>query len=44
MSESLNGGGTGITSDETSLIFELLSLVLNHRLSQEVFCEDLDDC
>ena len=42
--ESLNGGGTGITSDDNSLIFELLSLLLKNGLSRGVFCEDLDDC
>ena len=44
MTESLNGGGTGITSDGNSLLFELLSLLLKHWLSRGVFCEDLDDC
>ena len=44
MTESLNGGGTVITGDGKSLLFELLSLLLEHRLSQGVFCEYLDDC
>ena len=44
MTESFNGGGTGITVDGNSFIFELLSFLLNHRLSRGVFCEDLDDC
>ena len=44
MTESFNGGGTSITSDGNSLIFELLSLRLKHRLSRGVFCEELDDC
>ena len=43
MTESFNGGGTGITGDDNSLLFELLSLILKHRLSQGVFCEYLDD-
>ena len=30
--ESLNGGDTGITGDGKKLIFELLSLLLMHRL------------
>ena len=44
MTESFNGGGTGITSDGNSLLFELLSFLLNHRLSLGVLCEELDDC
>ena len=44
MTESFNGIGTVITSDENSLIFELLSLLLKHRLSRGVFYEELDDC
>ena len=44
MTESFNGGGTGITGDDNSLFFELLSLLLKHRLSWGVFCEELDDC
>ena len=44
MTESLNGWGTGITSDDNKLLFELLSLLLNHQLSRGVFCDDLDDC
>ena len=42
MTESFNGGGTCITGDDNSLIFELMSLLLEHRLSQWVFCEELD--
>ena len=44
MNESFNGGGTGITGDERSLLFELLSLLLNHWLKRGVLCEYLDDC
>ena len=44
MTESFNVGGTGITVDEKSLLFELLSLILKHRLSKIVLCKDLDDC
>ena len=44
MTESFNGVGTGITGDDNSFLFELLFLLLKHRLSQGVFCEDLDDC
>ena len=44
MNESFNEGGTGITGDGNSILFELLSLLLNHQLSQGVLCEDLDDC
>ena len=44
MTESFNGGGTGITSYDNQFLFELLSLQLKHRLSQGVLCEDLDDC
>ena len=44
MTESLNGGGAGITSDGISLIFELLQFLLKHRLSRGVKCEELDDC
>ena len=43
MTESFNGGGTDITGDENSLLFELLSLLLKLRLSRGVKCEDLDD-
>ena len=43
MTESFNGVGTGITSDGNSFLYELLSLLLNCRLSQGVFCEELDD-
>ena len=34
MTESFNGGGTGIISGYNSLLFELLSLQLKHRLSR----------
>ena len=34
ITESFNGGGTGIIGDENSFIFELLSLLLKHRLSR----------
>ena len=44
MTESFNGGVTGITSDDNSLLFELLSLLLNNRLSRGMFCEEMDDC
>ena len=44
MTESFSGGGTGITSDSNSLIFEVLSLLLKYRLSWGVLCEDMDDC
>ena len=44
MTESLNGGGTGITGDDNSLLFELLSLLLNQRLAQGVLFEELNDC
>ena len=44
MTESFNGGGTCITSDDNSLLFELLSLILKHRLSRGVFYKDLGDC
>ena len=44
MTELFNGGGKGITGDENWLFFELLSLLLKHRLSRGVLCEDLDDC
>ena len=44
MTESFNGGGTGITGDGNSLLFELLYLLLKHRLSRGVLYEDLDDC
>ena len=44
MTESFNGGGTGITSDYNSLLFEWLSLRLENWLSRGVFCEDLDYC
>ena len=42
MIESLNGLGTGITSDDNLLLFKVLSLLLKRRLSRGVFCEELD--
>ena len=44
MTESLNGGGTGITVDGNFFLFGLVSLLLNHRLSQGVLREELEDC
>ena len=44
ITESFNGGGTGITSDSSSLIFELLYLLSKHWLSQGVLFEELDEC
>ena len=44
MTESFNGRVTGITGDYNLLLFELLSLLLNHRLARGVFCEELDGC
>ena len=44
MTESFNVGGTGITGDDNSLLFELLSLLLNQRLAQGVLFEELNDC
>ena len=44
MTESSNREGTGITSDEKSLLFELLWLILRHWLSRGVFWEYLGDC
>ena len=32
MTESFNVGGTGITGDDNSLLFELLYFLLNHQL------------
>ena len=43
MTESFNGVGTGITGDENSLMFQLLSLLLKHWLSRGVFYEELGD-
>ena len=34
MIESCNVVGTGITSDDNSFLFDLMSLKLNHRLSR----------
>ena len=42
MTELFNGGETDITGDDNSLLFELLYLLLKHRLSRGVFCEELD--
>ena len=36
ITESFNGGGTGITGDEKQFLFEWLSLRLKHRLSRGV--------
>ena len=44
MTESFNGGGTGINSDDNPLLFDLLSFLLKKRLSRGVFCEDLYYC
>ena len=44
MTELFNEGGTGITGDEKLLIFDLLTLLINPRLSRGVFCEELDEC
>ena len=38
MTELFNGGGTGITVDDNSLLSELISLRLKHRLSRVVVC------
>ena len=43
MTESFSGGGTGITGYGNLFLFELLSFLLNSRLSQGVKCGDLDD-
>ena len=44
MIESFNGGVTCITGDGNSFLFELLYLLLKHRLSRGVLCEELGDC
>ena len=44
MTESFNAGGTVITGDDNSLLFELISSLLKHRLSRGVFYGELDDC
>ena len=44
ITKSFNGGGTGITSDENSFLFEFLSLILKRRLSLGVFCKELYGC
>ena len=41
MTGFFNGGGTRITGDDKSLLFELLYLLLKHRLSRGVLCEEL---
>ena len=44
MTESFNGGRTGITSDANSLLFEWLPLRLNHRLARGVIVDYPDCC
>ena len=44
MTKPFDVGGTGITGDDKPLLFELLSLVLNHQLLRGVLYEELDDC
>ena len=44
MTKSFNGRGTGSTSDDNSLLFKLLYLLLEHWLSLGLFCEKLLDC
>ena len=44
MTESFNVVGTSISGDHRSFIFDLMSLILKHQLSQGVFCEELHDC
>ena len=44
MTESFNGGGTGISCDVNSLLFDLLSLILKHRLLWGMKCKELDEC
>ena len=44
ITESFNGLGIGITGNGKSLPFELLSFILDHRLSRGVLCQELDDC
>ena len=43
ITESFIGRGTVIIGDDNSLIFELLSFLLKHRLSPWLLCKDLDD-
>ena len=43
MTESFHGGGTCITGDGNSFLFELLPLLLKHLVSQGVICEELDE-
>ena len=44
MTDTFNVGGTFINGDGYSLLFELMSLLLEHRLPLGFLCEDLDDC
>ena len=44
MTELFNGRETDITSNDNSLLFELLYLLLKQHLSRGVFYEELDDC
>ena len=43
MTESFHEGIIGITSDDKSLLFELLWLLLRNWLSRGVLCEELDE-
>ena len=43
MTEPFNRGGTGINVDDNSLLFDLLSFQLKHRLSRGEFFEDMGD-
>ena len=43
MTKSFNKGSAGITGDDNSLLFGLMSLILKHWLSWWHFSEDLDD-
>ena len=43
ITESFNVRGTGINGDDKLFLFYLLYLLLNHRLSRVVFCEELYD-
>ena len=44
MTELFNGGGIGITSDDNPFLFGLIFLLLKHRLSRGVFCEEMYGC
>ena len=44
MTESFNLGDICITGDGNSLLFELMPLLLNHRVSQAVLCKELGEC